>query len=90
MRTEVIEIGHAKDGFRTQLHEFPSTQHLVGSPCLENGSCSDSSTETESINSRPQVREWLVLCCVSLVATLDAFDATMVVPIIPVCLVEEL
>ncbi|KAL4807870.1 major facilitator superfamily domain-containing protein [Aspergillus unguis] len=84
MRAESIEIGHADDGSKTQLHEISGAQHLVDSLCLEHGPSSDSSTDLESIVWRPRLKEWLVLICVSLVAMLDAFDATMVVPIIPV------
>lgn len=34
---------------------------------------------------RPGVREWLVLICVSIVVMMDAFDATVVIPLVPVC-----
>lgn len=34
---------------------------------------------------RPGVREWLVLICVSIVVIMDAFDATVVIPLVPVC-----
>ncbi|RDW78838.1 uncharacterized protein DSM5745_05690 [Aspergillus mulundensis] len=84
MRAESIELGHADDGFRTQLHENPSTEDLVESIYLEQPPFSDTSADLESIIWRPRLREWLVLSCVSLVAMLDAFDATMMVPIIPV------
>jgi hypothetical protein len=33
---------------------------------------------------RPRVKEWLVLICVSILTMLVAFDATMVIPFIPV------
>ncbi|OJJ81705.1 uncharacterized protein ASPGLDRAFT_50251 [Aspergillus glaucus CBS 516.65] len=32
---------------------------------------------------RPGVREWLVLICVSIVVMMDAFDATVVIPLVP-------
>lgn len=34
---------------------------------------------------RPGVKEWLVLVCVSIVVMMDAFDATVVIPLVPVC-----
>lgn len=85
MRPETIEIGHAEDGFRTNLHEDTSTQNLVDGIYLGSASISDSETDLESTIWRPRVKEWLVLSCVSLVAVLDAFDATMMIPILPVC-----
>jgi hypothetical protein len=85
MRAESIEIGHADGGFRAQLHENTSTENLVDRIFLEDTPFSDSSTGLERIVWRPRVKEWLVLTCVSLVAMLDAFDTTMMVPIIPVC-----
>jgi hypothetical protein len=33
---------------------------------------------------RPRVKEWLVLICISILTMLVAFDATMVIPFIPV------
>ncbi|KAL4778600.1 major facilitator superfamily domain-containing protein [Aspergillus varians] len=85
MRTESIEIGYADDGFRAQLHQDTSTANLVVEDIyLENPPFSDSSADLESIGWRPRFKEWLLLSCVSLVAMLDAFDATMMVPIIPV------
>jgi len=33
---------------------------------------------------RPGVREWLVIICVSIVVMMDAFDATVVIPLVPV------
>ncbi|KAL2865731.1 major facilitator superfamily domain-containing protein [Aspergillus lucknowensis] len=84
MRVESIEIGHAEDGFRAHQHENTSTQHLVDGSFLDDNTFSDSETDLGSIVWRPGVREWLVLSCVSLVAMMDAFAATMVTPIIPV------
>ncbi|KAL3476062.1 major facilitator superfamily domain-containing protein [Aspergillus californicus] len=84
MEPETIEIGHAEDGFRTHLYEDTSTQNLVDAIYLGSASISDSETDLESIVWRPRVKEWLVLSCVSLIAVLDAFDATMLIPIIPV------
>lgn len=39
----------------------------------------------ENAGWRPGVREWLVLICVSIVVMMDAFDATVVIPLVPVC-----
>ncbi|KAL4913301.1 major facilitator superfamily domain-containing protein [Aspergillus aurantiobrunneus] len=85
MRPESIEIGHADDRFRTQLHQNTSTENLVEGISLGNPPFSDSSADLGGIIGwRPRLKEWLVLSCVSLVAMLDAFDATMMAPIIPV------
>ncbi|KAL4865496.1 hypothetical protein BDV12DRAFT_188173 [Aspergillus spectabilis] len=84
MRAESTEIGHADGGYRAQRHETTSTENLVDRIYLEDAPFSDSSTGLERTVWRPRVKEWLVLTCVSLVAMLDAFDATMMVPIIPV------
>ncbi|KAL4980283.1 major facilitator superfamily domain-containing protein [Aspergillus desertorum] len=84
MRTESIDLGRADDGLRTQLHESASVEDLVESIYLEHPPFSDSSADLESIVWRPRLREWLVLSCVFFVAMLDAFDTTMMVPIIPV------
>lgn len=88
MRAESIDLGHADDGLRTQLHESISAEDLGESIYLERPPFSDSSADSESVVWRPRLGEWLVLICVSFVAMLDAFDATMLVPIIPVCLLE--
>ncbi|KAL2817676.1 major facilitator superfamily domain-containing protein [Aspergillus cavernicola] len=84
MRQESIEIGYAEDSFRAHLHENTSTQNLVDAIYLEDTSSYDSETDLESVVWRPKVKESLILTCVSLVAMLDAFDATMMIPIIPV------
>ncbi|KAL3437515.1 major facilitator superfamily domain-containing protein [Aspergillus tetrazonus] len=84
MRAESIDLGHADDGLRTQLHESISAEDLGESIYLERPPFSDSSADSESVVWRPRLGEWLVLICVSFVAMLDAFDATMLVPIIPV------
>ncbi|KAL5343025.1 major facilitator superfamily domain-containing protein [Aspergillus crustosus] len=84
MRVESIEIGHADGGFRAQLHENTSTENLVDRIYLDDAPFSEASTSLERIVWRHGVKEWLVLVCVSLVAMLDAFDAMMMVPIIPV------
>ncbi|KAL4940045.1 hypothetical protein BDV06DRAFT_213815 [Aspergillus oleicola] len=84
MTTESIEIGHADGGFRSELHEDPNAEDLPESIYLAHPPFSASSSSIESAIWRPRVKEWLVLSCVSLVAILDAFDATMMVPIIPV------
>lgn len=34
---------------------------------------------------KPNVREWLVLICVSAVVMMDAYNATVIVPMVPVC-----
>lgn len=34
---------------------------------------------------KPSVREWLVLICVSAVVMMDAYNATVIVPMVPVC-----
>lgn len=86
MRAGIIEIGHADDGFRAQLHQNTSTENLAGGIFLQHPSFSESSEDLETNVWKPRVKEWLVLSCVSLVAILDAFDATMMVPIIPVSL----
>lgn len=84
MRSEFIEIGHADDGFRAQLHQNTSTENPAEGIFLQRPSFAESFEDLESNVWRPRVKEWLVLSCVSLVAMLDAFDATMMVPIIPV------
>ncbi|KAL4800897.1 major facilitator superfamily domain-containing protein [Aspergillus venezuelensis] len=84
MRADSIEIGHADDGFRPELHEDLNAEDLLESIYLAHPPCSASSTSIESAVWRPRVKEWLVLTCVSLVSILDAFDATMMAPIIPV------
>ena len=33
---------------------------------------------------RPSVKEWLVLICVSIAVLMDAYDATVIVPLVPV------
>lgn len=86
MRAESIDLGRADDGLRTQLHESISAEDLGESIFLERPPFSDSSADSDSIVWRPRLGEWLVLICVSFVAMLDAFDTTMMVPIIPVCL----
>ncbi|KAL4761346.1 major facilitator superfamily domain-containing protein [Aspergillus foveolatus] len=84
MDDQSIDLGHADDGLRTQLHENISAEDLGESIYLERPPFSDSSADSESVVWRPRLGEWLVLICVSFVAMLDAFDATMLVPIIPV------
>lgn len=34
---------------------------------------------------KPGVKEWLVLICVSIVVMMDAFDATVIIPLVSVC-----
>lgn len=34
---------------------------------------------------RPSVKEWLIIICVSIVVLMDAYDATVIVPLVPVC-----
>ncbi|KAJ0420948.1 major facilitator superfamily domain-containing protein [Aspergillus carlsbadensis] len=84
MRVEAIEIGHAEDGFRAQLHESVSTQNLVDGTYLDDTPFSDSDSDSETLACGPGFKDWLVLSCVSLVAMMDAFHATMMTPIVPV------
>ncbi|KKK21203.1 hypothetical protein AOCH_006628 [Aspergillus ochraceoroseus] len=83
MGVESIEIGDAEDGFKAHLHDNPSTLNLVNSIYLEDISFSDVDTDLESIGWRAGIREWLVLSCISLVAMMDAFDTTMMIPVVP-------
>ncbi|KAL3487364.1 major facilitator superfamily domain-containing protein [Aspergillus germanicus] len=84
MRVEAIEIGHAEDGFRAQLHESVSTQNLVDGIYLDDTPFSDSDSGSETLACGPGIKDWLVLSCVSLVAMMDAFHATMMTPVVPV------
>lgn len=34
---------------------------------------------------RPGVRDWLVFICIVIIAMMDAFDATVLIPMLPVC-----
>lgn len=38
----------------------------------------------EGMEWKPLVKDWLVLTCVSILTLMEAFDTTMVIPIIPV------
>jgi hypothetical protein len=89
MRVEAIEIGHAEDGFRAQLHESVSTQNLVDGIYLDDTPFSDSDSDSETLAYGPGIKDWLVLSCISLVAMMDAFHATMMTPIVPVCLASQ-
>jgi hypothetical protein len=89
MRVEAIEIGHAEDGFRAQLHESVSTQNLVDGIYLDDTPFSDSESDSETLACGPGIKDWLVLSCVSLVAMMDAFHATMMTPVVPVCLASQ-
>ncbi|KAL4928767.1 major facilitator superfamily domain-containing protein [Aspergillus undulatus] len=84
MRAESFEIGHADGRFRPELHENPDAEDLVESIYLTQPPFSASSASLESSVWRPRAKEWLVLSCVLLVAMLDAFDATMMAPILPI------
>ncbi|KAI9374136.1 major facilitator superfamily domain-containing protein [Aspergillus egyptiacus] len=84
MRADSIEVGHSEHDFRAYLHENTSMHSLVHEIYLGRTSFSDSESDLETIIWRPRIKEWLVLSSVLLVAVLDAFDATMMIPIIPV------
>ncbi|KAL2840784.1 major facilitator superfamily domain-containing protein [Aspergillus pseudoustus] len=84
MRVESIEIGHAEYGFRAHLHESVSTQNLVDGIYLDDTPFSDSDSGSETFSWGHGVKEMLVLSCVSFVAMMDAFHATMMTPIVPV------
>lgn len=34
---------------------------------------------------RPGVRDWLVFICIVILAMMDAFDAAVLIPVLPVC-----
>ncbi|PWY79307.1 MFS multidrug transporter [Aspergillus heteromorphus CBS 117.55] len=70
MGTEFIDISHAEDGLK-------DTQHLVEI------TGQDYDADSVVAEWKPGVREWLVLVCVSLLMAMDAFNATVVLPLVP-------
>ncbi|EAU31859.1 conserved hypothetical protein [Aspergillus terreus NIH2624] len=75
-----IDIDHADNESGPHVHGSISLQSLV--PAAHGGAY----VETGDGDWTPGVREWLVTVCVSILVTMDAFNATVVIPLIPVCL----
>lgn len=40
---------------------------------------------TDSQEWRPSVRDWLIFICIVILSMMDAFDATVLIPMLPVC-----
>ncbi|OJJ77161.1 hypothetical protein ASPBRDRAFT_112000 [Aspergillus brasiliensis CBS 101740] len=80
MGVEYIEFSHAKDGLESQICNYASSQNLVegtGAEHLRHNAAANLIAEW-----KPGVKEWLVLTCASLLMTMDAFNATVVLPLI--------
>lgn len=85
MGAEYIEFSHAKNGLESHPYDYRSSQNLVevvDAERLRHNAAADLRT-TEW---KPGVKEWLVLTCVSLLTTMDAFNATIVLPLVTVCM----
>ncbi|OOF93047.1 hypothetical protein ASPCADRAFT_517256 [Aspergillus carbonarius ITEM 5010] len=81
MGAEYIEFSHAKNGLESHPYDYRSSQNLVevvDAERLRHNAAADLRT-TEW---KPGVKEWLVLTCVSLLTTMDAFNATIVLPLV--------
>ncbi|PWY94107.1 MFS multidrug transporter [Aspergillus sclerotioniger CBS 115572] len=81
MGAEYIEFSHAKNGLESHPYNYRSSQNLVevaDAERLRHNAAADLRT-TEW---KPGVKEWLVLTCVSLLMTMDAFNATVVLPLV--------
>ncbi|GES64699.1 MFS multidrug transporter [Aspergillus terreus] len=72
-----IDIDHADNESGPHVHGSISLQSLV--PAAHGGAY----VETGDGDWTPGVREWLVTVCVSILVTMDAFNATVVIPLIP-------
>ncbi|PYH98029.1 MFS multidrug transporter [Aspergillus ellipticus CBS 707.79] len=82
MGTEFIDISHAEEGLKPHVYNFESTQHLVE---ITDAASQDYDAAADLVTGewKPGVREWLVLVCVSLLVAMDAFNATVVLPLVP-------
>lgn len=86
MGVEYIEFSHAKDGLESQLCNCASSQNLVEVASAEH--LRHNATANLAAEWKPGVKEWLVLTCVSLLLTMDAFNATVLLPMITVCVLN--
>ncbi|GLA00838.1 hypothetical protein AnigIFM60653_010223 [Aspergillus niger] len=80
MGVEYIEFSHAKDGLESQLCNCASSQNLVEVASAEH--LRHNAAANLAAEWKPGVKEWLVLTCVSLLLTMDAFNATVLLPMI--------
>lgn len=83
MGVEYIEFSHAKDGLEPQLCNCASSQNLVEVASAEH--LRHNAAANPAAEWKLGVKEWLVLTCVALLMTMDAFNATVVLPLITVC-----
>ncbi|GLA90416.1 hypothetical protein AtubIFM57143_000019 [Aspergillus tubingensis] len=79
MGVEYIEFSHAKDGLEPQLCNCASSQNLVEVASAEH--LRHNAAANLAAEWKLGVKEWLVLTCVSLLMTMDAFNATVVLPL---------
>lgn len=86
--------------YHLSIEELPSTLEEEGRYGFQPSSPSADSYEDEVVDEytyeyddgghagdvpwRPRAKEWLVLICVSIVALMDAYNATVIVPLVPV------
>ncbi|KAL5356042.1 major facilitator superfamily domain-containing protein [Aspergillus floccosus] len=73
-----IDIDHADNESGPHVHGSISLQSLV--PAAHGGAFD----ETGDGEWTPGVREWLVTVCISILVTMDAFNATVIIPLVPV------
>lgn len=46
-------------------------------------------TPTDTQQWRPGVRDWLVFICIVILTMMDSFDATVLIPMLPVCFIAH-
>ncbi|RAK96632.1 MFS multidrug transporter [Aspergillus ibericus CBS 121593] len=81
MGAEYIGISHAKNGLESHLYNYTSSQNLVEVVDTEHLR-HNAAEDLRAAEWKPGVKEWLVFTCVSLLMTMDAFNATVVLPLI--------
>lgn len=86
-RPEITQDLFAQDS-KTEL-DTPTSVHSVGdvtpNSALEStAQFLGSEASPDEQQWRPDVRAWLVFICIVILAMMDAFDATVLIPVLPV------